>query len=222
MGRRRGREKKQHLVEVSIRPSSSNHAVVSIGGPREDEETSIGVVDPFEERDIVSWVAGVETTYGRIHYPLIVGVAMERNLDREDSKLAVIALCVGSRCMILPLARNRHPKRFRDFLLNPNAIFLGVNIEKKAKKLKKEWSLEIQKPKNILPLVKAFVGEQEPIHSNQIQDLGGVVLGNKYEVLKPEDVKYSNYEALFLNPEQVKFSAYEAWLSFEIGKKLLM
>lgn len=117
------------------------------------EEITTWVTD---EPTIVSrWIRKVERIHRRKLSRLIVGLDTEWCTSSEPNKdvhrttkdvynVATLQLCVGHRCLIFqPLHASYIPKSLFVFLANANYSFVGVGVDEDARKLTKDYGLDV-------------------------------------------------------------------------------
>lgn len=233
--KREKKKKKQRKVEISIEPFPGADPVycydatktytyfnyiISIGDDR-----SIFCTFGYNYQSIADWLVDIQHIYRRHRYYLLVCVSLDSQLNKKGGASAghpytVLTLCIGSHCLNIFLGwDDKLPKPFRDFLNNPDVFFVGVDMEKKKRKLEADRGVVLRKVVDLLPVAEESLGKK--ILQRGLQNVAGAVLGEEYEVEKPERVKMGDYEDRDMLPEQVKYSCFEAFLAFEIGKKLL-
>ncbi|XXG78411.1 hypothetical protein AAC387_Pa08g2361 [Persea americana] len=241
-------KKKKKKVEISIGPfpgaecrysiwdrekknPSYDNYVISIGDGQSIVST---YCNGYNSETIADWLADTQRIYRRHRHYLLVGVCLDRQHNKQssftyhyqpkkkgadDRPYTVLTLCVGSHSIVIFLGwDNKLPKPFRDFVKNPRVYFVGVDMEKKKKKLEADRGILLEHVVDMLPEAEKSLGEK--IIPGGMHNVAAAVLGEKYEVEKPERVRVSDYERDLL-PEQVKYACYEAFLAFEVGKKLL-
>ncbi|XXG53928.1 hypothetical protein AAC387_Pa03g1939 [Persea americana] len=81
------------------------------------------------------------------HRP-IVGLDIEWKPNRIpgcNNKVAILQLCVGTRCLILQLLHfNYIPQSPKNFPGDANKIFVGVGIEEDSRKLYRDYGIDVQ------------------------------------------------------------------------------
>ncbi|KAJ8634153.1 hypothetical protein MRB53_027489 [Persea americana] len=187
---------------------------------------------------IADWVAEIQRIFHGHRFFLLVGVRLDRQhnklssssfnrqpqhkkKDPDDRPYTVLTLCVGSHCIVIFIGPEdeKLPKPFRYFMQNPGVFFVGVDMEKKRRKLAKDRGFLLPQVLDLLPYAKKSLGKK--ISPGGMHNVAEEVLGEKYGVEKPEMVRVSNYEYGDLTKEQVKYACIEAFLAFEVGKKVL-
>ncbi|KAL5706960.1 exodeoxyribonuclease I [Ranunculus cassubicifolius] len=153
---------------------------------------------------------------------LIVGLDIEWRPNRHantDNPVATIQLCVGRRCLIFqPIYAPAIPKSLIDFLNNPTYRFVGVGIEEDIEKLLLDYDLRVANPVDLRPLAVAKL-ENNELRNAGLKNLASAVCG--MEIEKPKRVTMSRWDIEWLTYEQIQYACVDAFLSFEIGKKLL-
>lgn len=101
---------------------------------------------------------------------------------------------------------------------NPLFKFVGVGIEEDLEKLLLDYELRVANPVDVRPLAVAKFGMND-LKNAGLKNLASVVLG--LEILKPKRVTMSRWDAEWLTYEQIQYACVDAYLSSEIGKKLI-
>lgn len=137
-----------------------------------------------------------------------------------SGKIATLQLCVDTKCLILQLLyMDCIPLSIKNFLSDPNVVFVGIEVEEIMSKLKNEYGLCIKKKIDVRTLAKLHF----PISC--LGKPGLKVLA--YQLLrlrpwKPKKVCMNNLESGFLDTELTKFACIDAYVSCAIGTKLLL
>ncbi|XP_058077610.1 3'-5' exonuclease-like [Magnolia sinica] len=168
---------------------------------------------------VESWLHEIYNIHGT---HLIVGLDVEwrptfqRNVT---SKVALLQLCVGSRCLIFQLIHaNRIPRSLRDFLADGSFGFVGVGIKNDVEKLEDDYDLTVGCAVDLRSMAAT------KFHSNELRSAGLTNLASyilDLDVVKPSQITLSNWESSWLTINQVKYACVDAYLSFEIGKYLI-
>ncbi|KAL6626299.1 hypothetical protein ACP70R_030025 [Stipagrostis hirtigluma subsp. patula] len=153
---------------------------------------------------------------------LIVGLDCEWKPNYRPwttSKVAILQLCVGTRCLVLQLFYvTRIPASLRSFLADPEVRVVGVGVGEDAAKLDDDYGLACAAPVDLEGLCDEYLGR-----------VGGRRLGLKgfaREVLglameKPRNVTMSNWEKHDLDVAQIQYACIDAYVSYKLGEKVL-
>ncbi|TMW94592.1 hypothetical protein EJD97_010041 [Solanum chilense] len=168
------------------------------------------------------WILETVHLHRRRHHKLVVGLDIEWlpcfNPD-ENHPVALLQLCVGRRCLLFQLLhRDGVPAYLAEFLVDSNVKFVGVGVEGDAEKLLRDHKLFVSNTVDLNRLALSVYGE-EVYGKMGLKRMAKEVLGKVME--KPKNVTLSKWDAEELLYEQVEYAAIDAFMSFEIGKKLL-
>ncbi|XP_058077605.1 uncharacterized protein LOC131225989 [Magnolia sinica] len=225
-------------MAVSIRPCP---------GPSEMEYTvQIGdrqIFTTVTESDIDAqmWVREVRKLHRKHRGRLVVGLRLYRHLNYakrglDDNPFSIIVLCVGASCLIYKFGFCMAYDRFHihkvliDFLRDPKIAFVGVDIVRDSKKLKKDCPvfcvdnvMELQPivEKKLLKVDKKML--KGDLKGCGLEELASALLGLRFlDVPKPQlMVGSSQWDYLDMDENQLKRACFEAFLAFEIGSKVL-
>ncbi|KAL5229273.1 hypothetical protein ABZP36_017538 [Zizania latifolia] len=168
------------------------------------------------------WVRGVRALAPRGGRGLVVGLDCEwkpNYVSWKTSKVAILQLCAGTRCLILQLLHaTRVPASVKDLLADPGVRFVGVGVGQDMAKLEGDYGLTCAAPVDLEGICKRHLGL-----------LGGRSLGLKgfaREMLglameKPRRVTMSNWEKRVLDAAQIDYACIDAYVSYELGQKVL-
>uniref|UniRef100_A0A0D9V3R7 3'-5' exonuclease domain-containing protein n=1 Tax=Leersia perrieri TaxID=77586 RepID=A0A0D9V3R7_9ORYZ len=156
---------------------------------------------------------------------LIVGIDTEwRECGRNERggkcyKVAVLQLCVSHRCLVFKLSRaGKYPPELADFLADPAVRFVGVGVDGDVKRLAEDCNLQVA---NAVDLGKAAatVLDQPELRRAGLKSLALTVMGAQME--KSKKITMSNWHAQMLTRQQINYACIDAYVSFEIGRRLL-
>ncbi|KAJ8623441.1 hypothetical protein MRB53_031970 [Persea americana] len=166
------------------------------------------------------WISEIRRIYGQI---TIVGLDTEWCLPKEKGKcgpVAIIQLCVGTRCLIFQLIlADVIPESLKGFLADPTLKFVGVAVAGDAQKLWDEYGLIVGSTEDLAAVAALKLGE-EKLKEAGLKRLASIVLGVEME--KPKRVILSTWNARVLNLKQIHYASVDAFVSFEIGKCLMI
>ncbi|KAK4268667.1 hypothetical protein QN277_025287 [Acacia crassicarpa] len=135
--------------------------------------------------------------------PLIVGLDVEwrPNFQRNmDNPVAILQLCVGSRCLIFQILHAPNiPQSLINFLGNSNHTFVGVGIEEDVEKLVCDYELSVATFVDLRDLAFDKLGDKE-LKKSGIKTLARRVLDK--EIDKPKVISRSRWDNMWLTPEQ--------------------
>ncbi|PIA60997.1 hypothetical protein AQUCO_00300487v1 [Aquilegia coerulea] len=154
---------------------------------------------------------------------LIIGLDIEwrPNFKRNiDNPAATLQLCIDRKCLIFQfLYAPSIPKSLIDFLNNPVYKFVGIGIEEDVEKLLLDYSLRVANPVDLRSFAVNELNRNE-LKKAGLKEMTKVVLD--MEIQKPKRVTMSRWDVEWLTYAQVQYACVDAFLSFEIGKKLIL
>ncbi|KAK7339809.1 hypothetical protein VNO77_20494 [Canavalia gladiata] len=167
-----------------------------------------------------SWIFNIHLLHR--HPNLIVGLDVEwRPHSHRDmhNPVATLQLCVGHRCLVFQILHALSiPHSLISFLVDPNHTFVGVGIEDDVAKLLEDYSLHVANFVDLRSLAVEKLGDPE-MKKAGLKKLGLQVLGLDME--KPKRITRSKWDNLWLTVEQVQYASIDAFVSFEIGRRLI-
>uniref|UniRef100_A0A0E0JLZ8 3'-5' exonuclease domain-containing protein n=1 Tax=Oryza punctata TaxID=4537 RepID=A0A0E0JLZ8_ORYPU len=153
---------------------------------------------------------------------LIVGIDTEwRKADgKKGYKLAVLQLCVGRRCLVFQIyqAGNVVPRELAEFLADPGVRFVGVGVDGDVQRLAEECNLRVACTVDLRGAAAAVLGRPE-LASAGLKSLALTVMGVRME--KAKGITMSKWGEPTLTWEQVNYACIDAYVSCEIGRRLL-
>lgn len=161
-----------------------------------------------------AWVAAAKSSNHRL-----IGLDIEwrPNTSRQvDNPAATLQLCVGPTCLIFQLLHCPPPlpESLVEFLADEENTFVGVGIEADAEKLVGDHELVVKRAVDLADLT-ADGGRR----NLGLKEMARTVMG--VEVVKPKSVTMSRWDAEWLSYQQIQYACVDAFLSFEIGRRLL-
>ncbi|KAI4972787.1 hypothetical protein ZWY2020_003712 [Hordeum vulgare] len=194
-------------------------------------DTFVTVVD-FEDDEITAtvtssgdavkaWLRQIRYVYRWVYHKLIVGLDVEwrPSFGRAQNPVALLQLCVGRRCLIFQLLHADFiPLALRRFLADPDFRFVGVGVQNDVDRLNDDHGLEVA---NVVDLRSLAADEMRRPWLRQagLKDVAGVVMGANLH--KPRRVTMGPWDACRLSQEQIQYACIDAFVSFEVGRKLL-
>ncbi|XP_043708149.1 Werner Syndrome-like exonuclease [Telopea speciosissima] len=171
------------------------------------------------------WIADIR----RVHQErldqkqLVVGLDIEwrPSFSRSvEHNVAVLQLCVEGNCLIFQLLyADQIPTSLINFLKNPSLTFVGVGIQGDVEKLLEDHELNVVNTVDLRSLAARRLSNPE-LRNSGLKELTREILGK--EIGKPRKVTMSRWDAEWLTYDQVQYASLDAFLSFQIGKSLIL
>ncbi|XP_077242086.1 3'-5' exonuclease-like [Tasmannia lanceolata] len=172
---------------------------------------------------VKSWLSEIGRIHRRRLRHLIVGLDIEWRPNHQrnvQNPVAILQLCVGHRCLIFQIIHADYiPQSLCDFLSNPDFNFVGVEINADVEKLMRDYGLPVSYTTDLRSLAADETGMKEMKRAG-LKTLANSILG--FDVEKPKSIQRSWWDNWNLFPDQVRYACIDAFLSFEIGKQLVM
>ncbi|KAL6614798.1 hypothetical protein ACP70R_037068 [Stipagrostis hirtigluma subsp. patula] len=154
---------------------------------------------------------------------LIVGLDAEWRPNFEPggraNRIAVLQLCVGRRCLVYQIIHDdMFAPALQSFLANPGVSFVGVGVGKDAQKLLDEYGLQVANAVDLRPVAAAALWRPE-LNQAGLRAVVLAVMGVNID--KPQRVTLSAWDARDLTLEQVRYATIDAYVSYEVGRRLL-
>ncbi|KQK09032.1 Werner Syndrome-like exonuclease [Brachypodium distachyon] len=166
---------------------------------------------------VEGWLREIRSFLG----DLVVGLDVEWRPSRCSSQnpVALLQLCVGHRCLIFQLLHADFvPPALSEFLADLNVRFVGVGVQDDVERLSDDHELNVANAKDLREL--AADGFHMPeLRQAGLQAIARTVMGANLQ--KPQRVRMGPWDAYCLSHEQIKYACIDAFVSFEIGRKLL-
>uniref|UniRef100_A0ACD6A1Z3 Uncharacterized protein n=1 Tax=Avena sativa TaxID=4498 RepID=A0ACD6A1Z3_AVESA len=167
------------------------------------------------------WLRQIRYMYRWVYHKLIVGLDVEwrPSYSRAQNPAALLQLCVGRRCLIFQLLHADYfPDALERFLADPEIRFVGVGVKEDADRLSNDHGLKVATTVDLRGL--AANGMQMPwLRQAGLKDVVRTVMGASLE--KPNRVRMGPWDAQDLTQEQIEYACIDAFVSFEVGRKLL-
>lgn len=169
------------------------------------------------------WISQIKRAHSRHLYSLVVGLDVEwcpNQSKNSNNPVATLQLCVGHDCLIFQILHSQTvPYSLKNFLGNASYTFTGVGIENDVKKLKEDYNLVVARTVDLRALAVEAYNAKE-FHNAGLKGLARKVLGK--EIKKPKGITMSQWDTQVLTPKQVQYACIDVFLSFEIGKILIL
>ncbi|XP_047073459.1 Werner Syndrome-like exonuclease [Lolium rigidum] len=167
------------------------------------------------------WLREIRYMYRWVYHKLIVGLDVEwrPSYSSVQNPAALLQLCVGRRCLIFQLLHADYiPDDLEDFLADPGFRFVGVGVQEDANRLDNDHRLRVATTVDLRGL--AADGMQMPwLRQAGLKGIASAVMGANIE--KPQKVRVGPWDAYELSDEQINYACIDAFVSFEVGRKLL-
>ncbi|PIA60896.1 hypothetical protein AQUCO_00300425v1 [Aquilegia coerulea] len=190
------------------------------------------------------WISEVQKLYrkNKNTFPLIVSLCVDsesmnyyysRKRLSNNPPYNVIALCIGSHCLLYSLPEGFYydksydvkdiPKPLQEFLADSKAIFVGMDIGDVSKKLEKDQMLKVERCVDIRRLGEEVLGY--PIwHMKEFSfdEIVKKMLDKRMEIERLEicdnwyDLESKQYD---INKEYVKYLTVDAFFVYEMAVK---
>ncbi|KAL5565531.1 hypothetical protein UlMin_028695 [Ulmus minor] len=168
------------------------------------------------------WIQQTERINHQNLNNLVVGLDVEwrPNFTRYiTNKVAILQLCVGQRCLIFQFLYAQFiPQSLSDFLGNSNYRFVGVGIRGDVDKLASDWGLSVRNPVDVRDLA-ASAYRDPSLRNTSLKNLARIVL--RFQIQKPKRITMGRWDKQRLDTDQVKYACVDAFVSFELGKRLV-
>ncbi|CAL4962259.1 unnamed protein product [Urochloa decumbens] len=169
---------------------------------------------------VEGWLDEIYSVHRRRLHKLIVGLDVEwRPLFGPGyNPTALLQLCVGRRCLIFQLIHADYiPDALDEFLGDPRYRFVGVGVQDDAVRLSRDYDLEVE---NTVDLGELVADNIDPdLRKAGLKAIASAVMGATVD--KPQRVRTGRWDAYELSDEQIKYACIDAFVSFEVGRKLL-
>lgn len=203
-------------MSTSIEQDEDNRFIVTFNGTDDIVTTVTSFGDEVEE-----WLDEILRIHRRRLYRLIVGLDLEwrPSNSRFQNPVAVLQLCVGRRCLVFLLLHADYvPNALLDFLADDRFTFVGVGIDGDVERLSDDHDISVGHTTDLRGLAAEKMNRPE-LNQKGLARLAEEVLG--VEVRKPRRVTMSRWDQRDLTFDQIKYAAVDAFLSFEIGRRLI-
>ncbi|KAI3949390.1 hypothetical protein MKW98_023327 [Papaver atlanticum] len=177
-------------------------------------------------KDSLDRCAKNENSWARHRFIVALDVEWKPATHDNQAPIAILKLCVSSywysaRCLIFQISRCfQLPKSLHKFLEDDNLRFVGLDIECVARKLEKEFNLDVKRAVDLRDLVaENYPQKEKEVKSLDLMGLAKIVLRSK-ETERPRDVTVSNWNQKYLTQPQIMYAVVDAYVTFQIGDEL--
>ncbi|TVU00174.1 hypothetical protein EJB05_17555, partial [Eragrostis curvula] len=170
---------------------------------------------------VEAWLTEVRSVHRRRLNDLVVGFDVEwRPSYRSDQNpVATLQLCVGRRCLIFQLLHADYiPGALSEFLGEPGFRFVGVGVDGDVERLSDDHELKVANAVDLRGLAAEGMNLPE-LRQAGLRAVAAAVMG--VNVVKSQRVTMSRWDASCLSYEQIRYACIDAFVSFEIGRRLL-
>ncbi|KAL6614796.1 hypothetical protein ACP70R_037066 [Stipagrostis hirtigluma subsp. patula] len=170
---------------------------------------------------VEGWLAEVRSVHRRRLHSLVVGLDVEwrPSYSSDQNPVATLQLCVGRRCLIFQLLHADYfPGALAEFLGEPAFRFVGVGVDADVERLVEDHELQVANAVDLRALAADGMHRPE-LRQAGLRALVAAVLG--VNISKPQRVTMSRWDASCLSYQQIRYACIDAFVSFEIGRKLL-
>ncbi|KAK1666182.1 hypothetical protein QYE76_054341 [Lolium multiflorum] len=169
---------------------------------------------------VEGWIQEIRSLLG----DLVVGLDVEWRPSYSPSQnpVALLQLCVGRRCLIFQLLHADFvPQALSAFLADPALRFVGVGVREDVERLIDDHDLTVANAVD-LRAVAVEAMQRPELRQAGLQALARAVMGADAATLqKPQRVRMGPWDAYCLSLVQIKYACIDAFVSFEVGRKLL-
>jgi ribonuclease D len=156
---------------------------------------------------------------------LLIGLDTEWiELLSGEHKVALLQLCVGSRCLIYQVrhAGYKLPDVLSKFLSEEGHIFVGAHISNDVERLQQDCNINISNWRDLQLIVSEVDDKYSHLYQNGyrslLEKIGNVVL--ELPLYKDRKVNHKLWGLRYLLDWQVNYASKDAFLSFEIANQL--
>ncbi|VAH39505.1 unnamed protein product [Triticum turgidum subsp. durum] len=170
---------------------------------------------------VVAWLRKIRYAYRWVYHKLIVGLDVEwrPSFGPAHNRVALLQLCVGRRCLVFQLLHADYiPRALESFLADRDFRFVGVGVQDDANRLSNDHGLVVNNTVDLRGLAAEELRDLS-LHQAGLKVVAGIVMGANLN--KPQRVRTGAWDAYRLSHEQIKYACIDAFVSFEVGRKLL-
>ena len=190
-----------------------------------DKEMTISVSEEHEV--LVTVTSSTKTVEGFLREvrgeepkPLIVGLDTEHAEYEGKKKIALIQICVNTRCLLFQVgvAGGCIPDDLKSFFVRENHVFVGVAIANDMDLLRQHHNIELSKKVELQAMVP-FVIQGKWCNVPSLASIGLELLGVVAEKNNPK-LRYKDWHKKSLADEQIKYACTDAFVSYKVGEML--
>ncbi|CAO2204265.1 unnamed protein product [Urochloa humidicola] len=170
---------------------------------------------------VEDWLDEILSLHRRRLHKLVVGLDVEwrPRFGPGYSTTALLQLCVGRRCLIFQLIHADYfPEALDEFLDDTDFRFVGVGVRDDAVRLSNDCKTEVGNTVDLAELAADKMDRPDLRHAG-LKDIASAVMGATVD--KPQRVRTGRWDSYELSDQQIKYACIDAFVSFEVGRKLL-
>lgn len=170
---------------------------------------------------VEGWLGEVRSLYRCPIGDVVVGLDVEwrPSFGGAQNPVALLQLCVYRHCLIFQFLHADYvPAALAGFLADPGYCFVGVGVEADAERLSDDRCLAVANTVDLRVLAAEKLNRPE-LRQAGLQAVVRAVMGAN--LVKPRRVTMSRWDAYCLSDEQIQYACIDAFVSFEVGRRLL-
>ncbi|CAD6237605.1 unnamed protein product [Miscanthus lutarioriparius] len=169
------------------------------------------------------WIAEILSVHrpGGIGYNITVGLDVEWRPSylADQNPVATLQLCVERSCLIFQLLHADYlPGALAEFLGDRGIRFFGVGVEADAERLSDDHGLQVANAVDLRGRAAERMNRPD-LRQAGLRTLVHAVMG--VDLVKPQRVTMSRWDAYCLSYEQIRYACIDAFVSFKIARRLL-
>ncbi|KAJ1689624.1 hypothetical protein LUZ63_013779 [Rhynchospora breviuscula] len=198
--------------------NTDNTFVVSIGNYRIKTTVTASYITASY------WIDEILRFTGQWCKPVIVGLDIEwcppgRHGTSGENPVALLQLCVGSRCLLFQLLHcERIPDKLYEFFLDSRYRFVGSDIKKDLEKLEDQYGLMAGSCWDDLRKLAENMGRPD-LKGASLKKLMEEFVGLQLE--KSFWIRTSDWSRQVLDLQQIEYGALDAFASYQVGLQLV-
>lgn len=169
------------------------------------------------------WITEVLSVHrpGGVAYNITVGLDVEwrPNFRGEENPVATLQLCVDRSCLVFQLLHADYiPGVLAGFLGDRGIYFYGVGVDADVERLSDDYGLQVANAVDLRGCAAQWMGRPD-LRQAGLRALVAAVM--RVDLVKPQRVTMSRWDAHCLSYEQIKYASIDAFVSFEVARRLL-
>ncbi|KAJ4787637.1 hypothetical protein LUZ62_038883 [Rhynchospora pubera] len=199
--------------------NTDNTFIVTIGGYKIKTTVTASYITAS------NWIDEVLRFTGQWRKPVTVGLDIvwcphKWHGTSGQNPVALLQLCVGSRCLLFQLLHcGRIPDNLHQFFLDNRYRFVGVDVKKDLEKLEEQFGLIAGSCWNDLrKLAEEKTGRSDLKQADLktlLEEFVGLYLGKSFWT------RTSDWGTQVLDLEQIEYAAFDAFASCQVGHRLV-